>query len=85
MRRKREVYTLERALYTNVDKKEIQKYNIWKKYKLVKTYLTSNRSYDYINYIYKIKENIFGYLQLKGKKYEETFKVEEIQLDFKIY
>ncbi len=85
MRRKREVYTLERALYTNVDKKEIQKYNIWKKYKLVKTYLTSNRSYDYINYIYKIKENIFGYLQLKGKKYEETFRVEEIQLDFKIY
>lgn len=85
MRRKREVYTLERALYTNVDKKEIQKYNIWKKYKLVKTYLTSNRSYDYINYIYKIKENIFGYLQLKGRKYEETFKVEEIQLDFKIY
>lgn len=85
MRRKREVYTLERALYTNVDKKEIQKYNIWKRYKLVKTYLTSNRSYDYINYIYKIKENIFGYLQLKGRKYEETFKVEEIQLDFKIY
>ena len=85
MRRKREVYTLERALYTNVDKKEIQKYNIWKKYKLVKTYLTSNRSYDYINYIYKIKENIFGYLQLKGKKYEETLRVEEIQLDFKIY
>ena len=85
MRRKREVYTLERALYTNVDKKEIQKYNIWKRYKLVKTYLTSNRSYDYINYIYKIKENILGYLQLKGRKYEETFKVEEIQLDFKIY
>ena len=85
MRRKREVYTLKRALYTTVDKKEIQKYNIWKKYKLVTKYLTSNRSYDYINYIYKIKENIFGYLQLKGKKYEETFRVEEIQLDFKIY
>lgn len=81
----REIHTLERPLYINADKEAIQNYNIWKKYKLTKAYYTSNKSHDYLNYIYKVRDNIFGYLQLKGKKYEETFRVEEIQLDFRVY
>lgn len=81
----KEVHNLKRPLYIGIDNEEIRKYNIWKDRKPQKIYYTSNKSHDYLNYIYKLTENIFGYVQLKGRKYEETFRVTQIKLDFRIY
>lgn len=81
----KKVHNLKRPLYTKVDSEEIKKYNVWNKLKPERVYYTSNKSNDYLNAIYKLAENVFGYVQLKGKKYEETFRVTQIKLDFKVY
>lgn len=81
----KKVHNLKRPLYTNVDSEEIKKYNVWRNLKPEEVYYTSNKSNDYINAIYKLGEKIFGYVQLKGKKYEETFRVTQIKLDFRVY
>lgn len=71
----KERHDLKRPLYVGVDNEEISRYNLWRDRIPQKVYYTSNRAYDYLNYIYQITENIFGYVQLRGERTGESFKV----------
>lgn len=63
----------------------LNNYNPFKNLKPLKSYETSNRDKNYINYTYKLNENTYGYLQLQGKKYGEVFRLTAVKVEASSY
>lgn len=59
----------------------LNNYNPFKGLKPTKEYQTSNRDGDYLNYIYRLNDKTYGYLQLKGKRYGEVFRVTTVKVE----